>query len=221
MRQQEDLWEPTWDFARRAAPFIPAALPYSLDDPTYLRHLNEGFLFGVQLCMRIYDVNNRRVYWQDLAHQLNHEFVVGVGFWEAIGVLDRDAQRELVSRVEEPYFGMVDISTWQSLRNIFGLPDEGIVYADYVDPRYVDKNLLLHASDGYPYFSGSCTGETTNGVFETGAGTSCCWKKDAWFIGIDMDLTRCVICYNDPRYTAELLGSKELECYPLWKRDGS
>lgn len=58
MRQQEDLWEPTWDFARRAAPFIPAALPYSLDDPTYLRHLNEGFLFGVQLCMRIYDVNS-------------------------------------------------------------------------------------------------------------------------------------------------------------------
>lgn len=42
---------------------------------------------------------------------------------------------------------------------------------------------------------------------------------DDWFIGVDIDLTRSVICDNSPGYTAALLASEELECYLLWSPD--
>lgn len=215
MGYEDVLWEPRWDFSPPVAPFVPAELPYSLDDPEYTDFLKANFRFGMQLCMRIYDINNKRVLWRDLAAELGHDFRIGVDFWDAVGVTEDNAQRELVDRVDFPYFGLIDIGTWQWLRPIFGLPDEGITYAHYVDTRYVSTDLLRHTSKGYPYFAGTCLGETTDGVFVIDSGASCCWVKDDWFIGVDMDLTRGVICYNSPDYTAALSANKELEYYPL------
>lgn len=50
----------------------------------------------------------------------------------------------------------------------------------------------------------------------TESGASCCWVEGEWFIAVDADLTRGVLCYNSPDYTAALSTSKELETYPLW-----
>lgn len=219
MVQEEILWEPRWDFSQNIDPLVPVKLPYSLDDPAYVGFLKENFRFGMQLCMRIYDIHNKRVMWRDLAAELGHEFRIGVDFWDAVGVTQRDARRELVTHVDMPYFGMIDIGTWQWLRPIFGLPEEGITYANYVDPRYVSDELLRHTRKGYPYFAGRCVGESTEGIFKTDSGASCCWVKGEWFIAVDIDLTRGIICYNSPDYTAALDESRELECYSLWPLD--
>lgn len=223
MGQDEILWEPVWDFSLPGEPLIPATLPYSLDDPAYTGWLKKNFRYGLQLCLPIYGPNNERVWWRDLAAELGHDFRSGVDFWEAINVLDDRVQRELVSRVEQPYFGMIDIGTWQSLRQIFGLPDAGICYADFLlyspgqtGPIPHEEDHVRRSPGGYRYFVGRCLGETTEGVFMTESGASCCWVEGEWFIAVDTDLTRGVVCYNSPDYTAVLSASEELETYPLW-----
>lgn len=67
MEKKEILWEPMWDFSQPFDPPIPASLPYSLDDPKYLGFLKNNFRFGIQLCFRIYDTENKKVLWRDLA----------------------------------------------------------------------------------------------------------------------------------------------------------
>ena len=128
-----------------------------------------------------------------------------------------------MSRVEEPYFGMIDIGTWQSLRQIFGLPDAGICYADFLmyspgqaGPVPDEEDHVRSSPEGYRYFIGRCLGETTEGAFMTDSGTSCCWVEGEWFIAVDVDLPRGIICYNSPDYTAALSASEELETYLLW-----
>lgn len=69
---------------------------------------------------------------------------------------------------------------------------------------------------GFRYFSGCCLGETTQEIFGTESRASCCWVIGEGFIAVDLDLTRGVICYNSPDYTAALSASQELETYPLW-----
>lgn len=219
MGSLETLWEPTWDFHHPVAPLVPADLPYSLEDPTYLGFLKNNFQFGMQLCLPVYDRLSRRLFWHELADQAGHNLILGKYFWKAIGVADEAIQRKMTARFQEPYFGMIDIGTWQGLREVFGLPEEGILYADFVDSRYLNRDLSYQTSDGYSYFAGTCSGETTEGVFETDSGASCCWVSGEWFIAVDLDLTRGVICYNSASYTAALYANKELECYPLWPSD--
>lgn len=223
MEYEEVLWEPVWDFSRPGGLLVPAELPYSLDDPEYTGFLKKNFRFGLQLCLPIHDRTNNRVLWRDLAAELGHDFRIGVDFWNAVGVTEDSAQRALVSRAEEPYFGMIDIGTWQSLRQIFGLPDAGLCYADFLmyspgqpGPIPHEKDYVRTTPRGYQYFMGRCVGETTEEIFVTESGASCCWVEDEWFIAVDLDLTRGVICYNSPDYTAALAASQELETYPLW-----
>lgn len=223
MGYEDVLWEPRWDFSRPGDPLIPAELPYSLDDPEYTGFLKKNFRFGLQLCLPIYDRDNNRVLWRDLAAKLGHKFRLGADFWHAVNVTERGAQRDLVSLVDEPYFGMLDIGTWQSLRQIFGLPDTGICYADFlmyspvqVGPIPNEKDHVQISPRGFRYFIGRCLGETTEGIFITDSGASCCWVEGEWFIAVDLDLTRGVICYNSADYTAALAASRELETYPLW-----
>lgn len=52
MGQDEILWEPVWDFSQPGEPPIPATLPYSLDDTTYISWLKKNFRFVLQLCLR-------------------------------------------------------------------------------------------------------------------------------------------------------------------------
>lgn len=223
MGQEEAFGEPAWDFSRRGEPLVPAELPYSLDDPEYTDFLRKSFRFGLQLCLPIHDSADNRVLWRDLAAGLGDDFRTGVGFWDAVGVTEGRAQRELVSRVDEPYFGMIDIGTWQSLRKIFGLPEAGLCYADFLmyspgqpGPIPHERDDVRTSPQGYRYFMGHCLGEKTEKIFGADSGASCCWAEDEWFIAVDLDLTRGVICYNSPEHTNALAASQELETYPLW-----
>lgn len=215
--------EPVWDFSHPIKPLVPATLPYSLEDPDYTGWLKRSFRFGRQLCLPIHDRTNNRMLWRDLAAELGHDFHIGVDFWNAVGVTEDSAQRALVSRVDEPYFGMIDIGTWQPLRQIAGLPEAGLCYADFLmyspgqpGPIPDEKDYARTSPQGYRYFSGRCLGETTEDIFGADSGASCCWVEGEWFIAVDADLTRGVICYNSPDYTAALAASQDLETYPLW-----
>lgn len=79
-----------------------------------------------------------------------------------------------------------------------------------------EKDYARTSPQGYRYFSGRCLGETTEDIFGADSGASCCWVEGEWFIAVDADLTRGVICYNSPDYTAALAASQDLETYPLW-----
>lgn len=133
-----------------------------------------------------------------------------------MGITEDSARRDLASWIDAPYFGMIDIGTWQWLRPIFGLPEEGITYADYIYEGDINNKMIRHTDTGYPYFSGRCIGESLEGIFKIDSGASCCWVKNEWFIAVDVDLTRGVICYNSSDYNAALAERAELECYPLW-----
>ncbi|RUP71095.1 hypothetical protein D8M23_10560 [Rothia sp. HSID18067] len=80
MGQDEILWEPVWDFSQPGEPPIPATLPYSLDDTTYISWLKKNFRFVLQLCLPIHGPNNERVLWRDLAVELGRDFHIGVDF---------------------------------------------------------------------------------------------------------------------------------------------
>ncbi|WP_155895090.1 hypothetical protein [Corynebacterium vitaeruminis] len=226
MKQDEVLWEPIWDFSSPIQPLVPGRLPYSLDDVEYLNFLKANFTYVAQLCFPPFSpVGDVRLRWRDLAHELGNNFTLGVSFWNAIGVLDESIKKDLSSSFSEPYFGMIDIGTWQSLRQIFGLPDAGICYADFLmyspgqaGPIPNEKDHIRTSPQGFRYFMGRCLGETTEEIFVTESGASSCWVDGEWFISVDSDLTRGTICFNSARYLKKLAEDNSIECYLLQPR---
>ena len=226
MSEVEELWEPRWDFGRPVEPYLGARMPYDLDDPDVLGALAGEFPFGCMISMPIWDSRGRRVLWAELAERLGNELTPTAPFCEAIGISGDAAQRRIVHEYDEPYFGQIDIATWQSLRRVFGLPDHGVLYADYVlysddgGPAAVVGAPLQKSAGGYRYLSGACTGESTTGMFHTDAGSSCCWVEGDWFATVGLDLSRMLVCCRERNRFDALMADVELEAHPLWSQEG-
>ncbi|MDK8363282.1 hypothetical protein [Corynebacterium sp. UMB10119B.1] len=227
MKPDEGLLEPLWDFTSPIQPLVPSGLPYSLDDGDYLSFLKTNFVYVLQLCFPPFaPMGDVRLYWRDLAHKLGNRFTLGVSFWQAIGVFDEPTKKDLSSWFSEPYFGLIDIGTWQSLRQVFGLPNAGICYADFImyspgqpGPILNENDYIRKTPQGFRYLTGRCLGETTEEIFCTESGVSSCWIEGEWFISVDSDLTRGVICFNSVQYLKSLAEDSDLECYLLQPRE--
>lgn len=179
MPEDEELWEPRWDFGRPVEAYLGARMPYEVDDPDFLDALSAEFPFGCMIRMPIRERRGRRVLWAELAERLGNPLISAAPFWEAIGVSGEDARHRIVHEYDEPYFGQIDIATWQSLRWVFGLPTKEVLSADHIlysndgEPAAVAGAPVHIAPGGYRYLAGTCTGESTAGSFYD-AGTSCC-----------------------------------------------
>lgn len=223
MRDLGPVLEPQWDFSRSVELLVPAALPYSLDDEEYLGFLKSHFSYVAQLCLPPSVRNgDETLRWKDIAEELGNDFTLGVSFWSAIGVDDEQSIETLTDRFSEPYFGMLDLAQWWPLRQVFGLPEAGISYADYLmygnddsGPIPREESLVRISERGFRYFSGRCVGETSEEIFFPDSGASACWVAGEWFVAVDVDLSRGTICFNSPEYLEKLLEDGSLEFYLL------
>ena len=226
MSENEELWEPRWDFGRPVEPYVNARMPYDLDDPEVVGALSAEFPFGCVIRTPIWDSQGRRVLWAELAERLGNEMMPSAPFWEAIGVSDEEERRRIVQEYDEPYSGQIDIATWQALRRVFGLPAHGVLYADYIlysndgEPAAVDGAPVHIAPGGYRYLAGTCTGESTDPSFHTDAGTSCCWVEGEWIATVGLDLSRFLVCCREASSFDALMADVELETHPLWSPEG-
>ena len=226
MSEVDELWEPRWDFGRPVEPYLGARMPYDVDDPDILDALSAEFPFGCMIRMPIWDRRGRRVLWAELAERLGNPLIPAAPFWEAIGISGDAAQRRIVHEYDEPYFGQIDIATWQSLRRVFGLPAHGVLYADHImysddgEPAAVVGAPMQKSAGGYRYLSGACTGESTEGSFHTDAGSSCCWVEGDWFATVGLDLSRMLVCCRERTRFDSLMADVELEAHPLWSQEG-
>ncbi|WP_290218975.1 hypothetical protein [Corynebacterium atrinae] len=219
----EPAKEPLWDFSRSVEPLVPAALPYSLDDEEYLGFLTSHFSYVAQLCLPPCARNGDKSFrWKDIAEELGNDFTLGVSFWSAIGVEDERSIEALTHRFNEPYFGMLYLAEWWPLRQVFGLPEAGICYSDFImygddgpGPIPGEEILVRTSEHGYRYFSGRCVGETSEEIFSPESGTSACWVAGEWFVAVDVDLTRGTICFNSKTYLERLIEDGSLEFYLL------